>query len=298
MKLEYLNSGRMGDFISYCKKHKMEIDDSYLYDEDLASFEVNDENPTYIISDQTGEIVAAASLIIDDYYRRGRKARFRIFHSEIADSECYSLLMQAIKKHTEGLDQVFVFIPLENEPLMKSIAGLDFTVERYSYLLVRGDLEIPPFALPINYEIKSFRPGIDEEVWCEVRNAGFAKLQGSETPVTPEMVTKMISASDYLEDGMKILYHGEKPIGVARGSKDEYEDSPIMNIGPLAILPDYQGQGLGRSLLRAALDFAKKKSYNRTVLCVNAENERAKALYVQEGFEQVHAVACYKYNLL
>lgn len=276
----------------------MEIDDSFLYDEDLASFEPNDENPTYIISDQTGEIVAAASLILDDYHRRGRKARFRIFHSEIADSKCYSLLMQAIKKHTEGLDKVFVFIPLENKPLMKNIAGLDFTVERYSYLLVRGDLEIPPLALPINYEIKSFRPGIDEEVWCEVRNAGFAKLQGSETPVTPEMVTKMISASDYIEDGMKILYHGEKPIGVVRGSKDEYEDSPIMNIGPLAILPDYQGKGLGRSLLRAALDFAKRKSYNKTVLCVNAENERAKALYVQEGFEQVHAVACYKYNLL
>jgi mycothiol synthase len=70
-----------------------------------------------------------------------------------------------------------------------------------------------------------------------------------------------------------------------------------MNIGPLAIIPEYQGKGLGRILLRASLRFAREKSYKRTILCVNAENERAKALYNQEGFRQVEAVACYVYNL-
>jgi GNAT superfamily N-acetyltransferase len=44
---------------------------------------------------------------------------------------------------------------------------------------------------------------------------------------------------------------------------------------------------LGRSLLRAVLLFAKDKGYKAAILCVNAENERAKALYIQEGFKQV-----------
>lgn len=298
MRVEYLDTERLDDFISYCKKHRMEIDESFLYDADLAVFKPDDENPTYIVIDVNGRLVGAASLIIDDYHRRGRKARFRILHSEVEDSQCYSLLMQALRKHMEGLEKVFIFIPLENKPLMEQIAELNFTVERYSYLLVREDMDVPSFTLPENYEIRSFKPGIDEEKWCEVRNESFAKLQGSETPVTPEMVVKMISARDYIEDGMKILFHKDKPVGVVRGSNDEYEDSPIINIGPLAILPEYQGKGLGRILLRAALQFAKERSYNKTILCVNAENEQAKALYIQEGFKQVEAVACYKFDLL
>ena len=71
-----------------------------------------------------------------------------------------------------------------------------------------------------------------------------------------------------------------------------------MNIGPLAIIPEYQGKGLGRILLRTILNFAKDKNYKRTILCVNAENERAKALYIQEGFKQVEGVVCYKYDLI
>lgn len=68
-----------------------------------------------------------------------------------------------------------------------------------------------------------------------------------------------------------------------------------MNIGPLAIIPEYQGQGLGRLLLRASLQFAKEKGYHKTILSVNGENERAQALYVNEGFRQVEGVACYEY---
>jgi mycothiol synthase len=82
------------------------------------------------------------------------------------------------------------------------------------------------------------------------------------------------------------------------GNSDEYEGSPIVNIGPLAIIPEYQGRGLGRALLRASLSFAKEKGYSRTILCVNAENERAKALYLDEGFKQVEAVTCYRFDLV
>jgi mycothiol synthase len=82
-----------------------------------------------------------------------------------------------------------------------------------------------------------------------------------------------------------------------RGADDEYEKAPIMNIGPVAVIPKYQGKGLGRILLRAALQFAKEKGYKGTILSVNGENERAQALYIQEGFKQVEAVVCYQYFL-
>lgn len=297
MEVKALSSERIEDFLRYCRKHKTEVDDSFLYDEDLRNFKPDDENPTYIITNQFDEIVAAASLILDEYNRRGRKARFRIFHSEIEDFECFRRLMSSILNHTKGMDKVFLFLQLENKKLIEIFEKLKFTVDRYSFLLVREDLDVPELNLPESYEIRSFKAGADEEVWCEVRNAGFAKLKGSETPITPEMVAKMVSGDDNIEGGNMILYHGSKPVGVVRGAKDEFEDAPIMNIGPLAIIPEYQGRGLGRMLLRAALNFAREQSYTRTVLCVNAENERAKVLYIQEGFKQVEAVVCYKYDL-
>ncbi|BCG57700.1 GNAT family N-acetyltransferase [Paenibacillus sp. URB8-2] len=180
---------------------------------------------------------------------------------------------------------------------MRRIPPLDFTVERYSCLLVSRCLETKEIRLPEGYDIRPFRSESDAEIWSGVRNAGFDGLQGSETPVTPEMVLKMAEEEDSLEGGMMILYDGENPAGIVRGSADEYEGSPIMNIGPLTLLPEYQGRGLGRILLRAALQFAKEKGYPKAILCVNAENERAKALYLQEGFKQVESAVCYKYDL-
>lgn len=295
--LEDLKNDRVEDFVKYCRKYRKENDDSFLYDEDLNKFKPDDENPTFIITNQREEIVAAASLIIDDYNKRGRKGRFRILHSEIDDIKCYSMLMGAILNYTEGLDKLFVFIPMVNANLIKFIEQLNFKVERYSFILVRENLVVPELNLPKDYEIRPFRPGIDEETWCSVRNAGFAKLKGCETPMTFDMVINMISSDDNIEGGLMILYHKERPIGAVRGAKDEYEDSPIMNIGPLAIIPEYQGKGLGRILLRAILHFAEEQSYKRTILCVNAENERAKALYMKEGFKQTEGAVCYRYDL-
>lgn len=297
MKIEALKNERIKDFAAYCRKHRMEVDDSFLNEEDLKRFEPISENPTYILTNQEGEIIGAASLILDEYNRRGNRARFRIFHSEITEPSPYKELMHALLLHTKGLEKVYIFIPLNNKPLRELMEKLDFSAERYAFLLVRDDSDIPEWSPPKDYSIRPFRPGEDERIWSEVRNAGFANLKGNETPVTPEMVTKMISNNDYLEGGMKILFHHDKPVGVVRGAADEYENAPIMNIGPLAVIPEYQGKGLGRLLLRAALQFAKEKSYKKTILSVNGENERAQALYIKEGFKQAEGVACYTYDL-
>lgn len=298
MRIEALSSERKDEFLDFCRKHRADdIDDSYLYDEDLEGFELSDENPTYIAINSKGELAAAASLILDDYRRRGRKALFRIFHVPGGDRVLYKELLQALLRHTEGLDKLNTFVPTVNTAMMETMSVLGFGVERYSFLLVRDAQPVPDLSLPAGYEIKPFQPGADEAAWCEVRNAGFAKLKGSETPATPDMVTEMISGQSYIEGGLLMLYNGGKAVGIVRGSADEYEGSPIMNIGPLALLPEYQGKGLGRILLRAALRFASDHAYTRVILCVNAENERAKALYIGEGFQQMEAAACFAYDL-
>lgn len=297
MKVETLKAEHLEAFKAYCKNHRKDLDDSFLYDEDLQKYKVDADNPTYLLTDSKGAIKGTASLILDDYHRRGKRARFRIFHVESQDEQHYKQLFEEILTHTESLDHVFLFVPLLNQKLQDVMEKLEFDVERYTFLLVRENLEVGDPSIPDGFEIKSFRPGADEDAWCLVRNAAFSELKGSETPITPEMVAKMPSESDYLEGGMMILYKDGQPVGVVRGSDDEYEGSPIMNIGPVAILPEYQGKGLGRALLRVSIKFSKEQGYKRCVLCVNADNEQAKALYLQEGFVQTEGVVCYRYEI-
>ncbi|HAQ08710.1 MAG TPA: hypothetical protein DCR24_14820, partial [Bacillus bacterium] len=209
MKVKALNTEQLGDFIQYCKKHRKEVDDSFLYDEDLQNFRIDAENPTYILTDSSGNITGAASLILDDYHRRGKRARFRIFHCESHDDQRYNQLFEEILKHTTSLNHVFLFVPLLNQKLKDVIEKLKFDVERYTFLLVREELEVQEPSIPKGFQIRSFRPGVDEDAWCMVRNAAFSTLKGNETEITPEMVAKMPSESDYLDGGMMILYENE-----------------------------------------------------------------------------------------
>ncbi|WP_342768236.1 GNAT family N-acetyltransferase [Fontibacillus phaseoli] len=296
-KMEELSAEKLEKFFAYCRKHRQEVDESFLYEEDLRDFAIGEDNPTYIALDPAGDMVAAASLIKDAYHRKGRRGRFRIFYSEVDDFALYGHLLRSIVQHGEGLDQLFVFVPTMQERMMEMLGKLDFKLERYAFILVHKQLEKPAYSVPDGYTLEAFRLGVDEEAWAEVRNAGFATLRGNETPVTPEMVAKMAARDDALEGGMLVLYHGGRPVGIVRGTRDKYEGAPIMNIGPLALIPEYQGRGLGRMLLRAALSFAVEQGYAQAILCVNAENERAKGLYLQEGFSQVEAAANYRYDL-
>ncbi|WP_150275479.1 GNAT family N-acetyltransferase [Paenibacillus tepidiphilus] len=298
MKIIALEEARKQEFVEFCRRNRSRLDESFLYDEDLEQFSLSPENPTYIAVNPQGILTGAASLILGDYSKQGRKGRFRILHAEEGgEAGIYSALLQAVLPHTAGLDKLNIFVLTTNSTDMDRIAEAGFAVERYSYILVREGSEAPEIALPEGYTLTPFRRGQDEAAWCGVRNPAFATLKGSETPQSPEMVAKLAAGSDYLEGGMQLLLHNGKPVGIVRGANDEYEGRPIMNIGPLALLPEHQGKGLGRMLLRAALHYAAGRGYGGTMLCVNAENERAKALYTSEGFREVEAAACYAYFL-
>ena len=297
MKAELVRDETVAAFKEYREKHRNEVDDSYLYEEDLDNFKISGDYPSYILKGRNGKVVAAASLIMDEYHRSGGNGRFRIFHSEIENIDCYKTLLDAILEHTDGLERIFIFIPAENEKTRKFFEGLGFCADRYAYMLLRDDTAVPDIPLPDDYALKPFIPGQDEGVWCAVRNAGFAKLKGSQMPITPQMIVQMTQENDYLEGGMMILTHKNKPVGIVRGASDEYEGEKVMCIGPLAVVPEYQGKGLGRILLKASLRFACERGFKSTVLSVNADNERALALYLDEGYKVKHSVVCYQYLL-
>ncbi len=57
-------------------------------------------------------------------------------------------------------------------------------------------------------------------------------------------------------------------------------------ISDLAVLREYEGQGLGRLLLSAAEDWARQAGFRLLTLYVFAGNIHAKRIYEKAGFEQ------------
>ena len=297
MKTELLTQNRTEEFKEYCRKYRTEQDESFLYEEDLKNFIPGKDNPTCLLLEEDGTLVGAASILMDSYFRSGRKGRFRIIHTIKPSKEAFKLMLEALLPYMEDIDALHAFLPDPMKHIGRIWEELGFMVERYCYVLVREDIEVESPVFPEGMELRTFEFEKDEEAWCKVRNEAFANLKGNEIPVTPEMVNEAQRKEEYLEGGMQILWKGMEPIAVVKSIKDFDEGKDYNFIGPLAVLPDYQGMGIGRGLLRAALQLGRSIGYPNAMLCVNAENEKAVELYLKEGFKQHLLATCYKYEL-
>ncbi|WP_309122076.1 GNAT family N-acetyltransferase [Paenibacillus sp.] len=293
MDVSRIDRGNVTLFLTYCRQVRDDVGDSFLSEDELSTFDPESGRPSYLLMDG-GDPVGAVSVAEDDYLTESGKARFRIFRADDGRAESYAALWEAIRPSLEGAPYVFLFAKASDTAARCAFEALSFEAERIAYVLLRE--ERPPIgeeALPEGFELRPFRYGADEAAWCEVRNAAFATLRGSEAPMAPEHVAKWQGGEDELEGGMLLLFEDEEPVGCVRAHKDEYEGMPCATIGPLALKPSRQGRGLGRTLLRAAVRNAAARGYPRALLSVNAENEQAIALYLKEGFEKKLAFVCY-----
>lgn len=85
-----------------------------------------------------------------------------------------------------------------------------------------------------------------------------------------------------------LAYFEGKPVGIAtcfRGFST-FLALPLINIHDLAVLPEYRGHGIGKSLLLAVDEKARELGCGRVTLEVQSNNTRAKSLYEAIGFAQ------------
>jgi mycothiol synthase len=294
MKVLPLEIHRKADFINYCKKYRNEQDNSYLYDDDLKEFTPDENNPTYILIDQDNSIVGAVSLLWNQEYRKSLRSRFRIYHSTIKTIEAYGCLLHAVMNKFKKTREVFLFIN-EDKILERNILEkLGFSTQRYAWLLRRFDQHTVLPIFPEGYAVKPFSKGNDEEAWCNISNKAFS-IFNWHTDITPDSVKVDETSDFYIKDGMLMLWNGDTPVGIVTVGKDPYEG--VAEIGPIAIMPEYQGKGLGRNLLRAALKISETAGFTTAVLSVNGENKRAADLYLSEGFQKESLMICYSKNL-
>lgn len=293
--IEQINQKNKGLYVSYCQKYRFEHDESDLYDEELEKFDPDPlKQPTFCLKDASGTVVGMVSVRCLPYLDDQRRGRFSIIHAVDTTHEAYEMLYSAIEPYIREMDHLFLFIPESKYEVANILKEIGFELDRYVWVLDRDDIPVASILLPEGYFIQAYFDERDAADWCKVRNRAFATLKGSETPITEADVIKMVNAPSTVPGGMLFLKKDDETIGVIRVGKEVEEDKTYAFIGPVAVLPEYQGKGLGKILLRAGVAFGQANDMPHAMLCVNAENERAADLYLSEGFKKQVVMMCYK----
>jgi ribosomal protein S18 acetylase RimI-like enzyme len=105
------------------------------------------------------------------------------------------------------------------------------------------------------------------------------------TPMPPEDYPDTFVATTRPED-LLVATVGEEVVGVVKLGRPTKlaTNAHVLMIAGLAVAPERQGMGLGRSLVSAAIDEAKARGARRLTLRVLGSSGRARALYSALGF--------------
>ncbi len=303
---EPVGAENLEDLRAFCRRHRPRLDDSFLTDDELAMLAPSEDAPGWLLREDAaggppGGVRAAASLLLDAYHRRGRRARFRILFDAADDPATYAAFLELLRPAAAaaGAEHWFLFVPDGEDALRVRLEGLGFRYERSGWVLERGPLPVAPTELPPGVRIRSFAPGRDEAAFAAVRNAAFRTLAGS-TPITAEDVAARVAEPCDTPPGIFLLEADGQAAGVVFGTRDAGDDGgePAIEIGPLAVRPEFQGRGFGTLLLRHAIRYGQERAgLPRAVLSVNAENRGALALYLREGFEIRRGLHCLRQEL-
>jgi len=83
-----------------------------------------------------------------------------------------------------------------------------------------------------------------------------------------------------------LAFNGADVVGIATCffGFSTFSARPLLNVHDLAVLPDFQGRGIGRALLFAAEERARARGCAKLTLEVREDNARARGLYHERGF--------------
>lgn len=291
-----INDANQSLFLDYARLYRYDHDESDLYEESLLVFD-SQKQPTYVLVNEAKEVFGAISIRIMPYLENKQRARLAMFHVAIDELDYYEVLLEAVKEALVHVDHLFGFMPERKAVMAKIMPDLGFEIERFVWVLTRSDKPVSDLNLSEGYSLETLNPETDAMHWCHVRNEAFKTLKGSETPMNVEGFRAMLESQGHLPEGMLLLWHDQQVVGIVRVAHEIEEDVDYGFIGPVAVLPAYQGKGLGRTLVRAALHRSRELNLNQAMLCVNADNARAADLYLKEGFEKAVVMICYRMTL-
>jgi len=297
MKVVKLTEPYLNEFKNYCRLYEKDHDESFLSESQLNNFDIKD-NLTYLLLNEE-KIIGVISIMFK------KQGRVRIFHVVqtyfITDESLYiayqqlfmALVSDPIVK--DSIPQINLFIPENKETATEIFKKLDFEIERYVYVLKRNSKVANTMNLDGSYVFKPMNVHNEAGIWSDIRNEAFQVLKGFK-PTTAQDIKDMYNDADNIPEGNLILWHNDTPVAIIKVSIDNENGEIFGFIGPIAVIPDYQRKGIGRNLLRKIINLSYELGPWKNSLCVNADNENAVKLYLDEGFFKEEVVIAMVHN--
>ncbi len=155
-------------------------------------------------------------------------------------------------------------------------------MQEHSIRMIRPHLnDLPALVVPEGYSLRTAWPGY-EETWVQIINAAFA---GTDDWTVEQCREKFTSRPQFDPAGMFFACAGEVPVGTAFAWRDEPGERVWGRVHWVGVVPQHQGQGLGRALVTAVLHYLARHEFPKAFL--DTENFRVPAirLYLSLGFE-------------
>ena len=148
--------------------------------------------------------------------------------------------------------------------------------------MIRESLaDLPDFLLPKGYFLRRYVPG-DERIWVAVYRAAEPFID-----ITPELFQREFHNDvSALRDRMYFLCHSHgKPVGTITAWPDELNNRPDRGrVHWVAIVPEFQGRGLGKPLMSIALRRLRELGHAGAFLSTSSARIPAVNLYLRFGF--------------
>jgi len=155
---------------------------------------------------------------------------------------------------------------------------------------------ISSFEFPKEFQVTTFQGEADKEIILEINKAAFTELPDQAAWTLTDLQLRL--AEHWFDPaGLLILKKESKPVAfcwtkIHTHHHDEHK--PIGEIYVLAVLPEFQNQGLGKQLMLWALHHLRKKGLTEAMLYVDAKNAKAMKIYQGIGFVPSGSDTLYK----
>lgn len=181
--------------------------------------------------------------------------------------------MERLKK--AGAKTVLATSLPEGEPLHPGPVGIWRLTHAHD--MVRMERSLPAEKPELKLNLRSPKRGQEEGIYLSLVNRAFADV--------PNAATQRPGDLRIQNHRYAVAYQGDKPVGAFEVDLSE----KVPELVTLAVEPELWRQGLGRSILRAALDSMGKAP--SCGLKVSSRNTAAMALYESEGFAQTGVIS-------
>ena len=243
----------------------------------LVAWEPGHDHPVGYAQVTRGETSWALEFVVDPHHRDGDCA---------IDRDLVRAALDVVGE--EGGGRVTLWVPKPNQACdcVATDSGL-----RHSRDLCQ--LRRPlPVGRPFLLDTRPFEPGRDEDAWLAVNNRAF--------DAHPEQggwdldTLKRREAEPWFDPAGFLLHERDGRLaGFCWTKVHAGREPPLGEIYVVAVDPDFQGTGLGRSLVLAGLDWLAGRGLGTGMLYVDASNQGAVHLYEDLGFTVDHVDRSY-----